>query len=233
MNKNSLSILALLKSNLIFIIILTIVCGAGYGLYTYKKEVPVYVASKQVILSADLDPETIKSSSSSALNNATLANMLLPTIASNLKSSKVVNLISSEYIAEKGEKATPINNNAIDVNYTKDGLIFSILYSSLSKDDAMEKLDYIITNFYDVFTKFEEMDEKLIPAGEVNLIPVQNDAVISTSSSVGSKTATGAAIGLLLAIAIVVLRYLLDNKVKTEQDIIDITGEGVLAYLVK
>lgn len=235
MDRKSFPIWSLLYKNIALIIIITVLFGATFGIITSMTKNPTYMVSKKVVMSADLDPDEVKNSSY-ATNNATLASILLPTITKNVKTQKVVNLLNdgykkNNYFAKKDNQQ--ILASQIDIAYEENSLIFSVSYTDSNLDYARDKLDYILNHFNSIFNEFEEMDSKLLSTGQVYVMPVQNIPDVAVIKGTFKNSVLGACFGLLLSIGFVVIRFLLDNKITSEEDLMVITGERVMAYIEK
>ncbi|MCQ2387997.1 MAG: Wzz/FepE/Etk N-terminal domain-containing protein [Clostridia bacterium] len=234
MQKKSFPIFSLLYRNIVLIILSIIIGGLLFGGYSYYKKKPVYTAQKQVVVSGDLDPESIRKTTTDATNSATLAEIWLPTVTQAIKTQEIVNIINQYYSAHSIYAGkTYISGANMGFSYSKNSVILTIFYTDVSPEYAAEKLTQLINSFETVFDEYDKLEQKLFSSGRINIQSVQNSTYIYTTRTLKKDFLTGAIIGLALSIVYVVVRYLFDNKVKSEEEIFELTGEKVIAYLEK
>ena len=211
----------------LWILILATVLGAMMGLgANYIIAKPTYTATETVLLVATLDDNA--GNSSSAQTNATLAEIFLPETAMLIR--------SPFYIQKANEKLQTIDTTdygtvragAIGVNVS-DTLIFKISYTDASPEAALAKLRAVITTAEEYLSS----SEYGIHATEVVLKTTQNPGtnVVTKNSELAKFMIIGAAIGLILSAAIVLFINALDNTVKSKEDLEDLTGISVIAYI--
>ncbi len=210
----------ILYNSMVMIIAFAIV-GAilGFGVNKLFSK-PVYTAMQSFILRMEITEEN---SSNENADNASLAKIYLPDVSAIATSPDVEKKAQESY----GD-GTVISRNNVVVSYGEKSMILIIGYKDTSSQIAIEKLSNIVeaTNFY-------LMTDGLIEAKDVSLVEVQNDVNVSVSSNMLTYVAIGCAVGLVLAVLIVILIYMFDNTVKDIEEFEDVTGVSVLAHLEK
>lgn len=216
----------------LWIIILAFVVGIGLGVtvnYTLVK--PTYTATEQVFLVANLNGDGgVENSTSSAQTNATLAQIFLPETARFIKSAHYVE-IANQKMQDAGldDLYGTIKSNKIKVNYGEDILIFTISYTDVSATAAAEKLKAVVKSAEENLA-----NEKIgVHASEVSLKPMQSEGTnnVKKNSSVVMYGVLGGALGLVLSVAIILLINALDNTVKSKEELEELTGASVVAYI--
>ena len=190
-------------------------CGITYSVYKVK---PVYTASRSVIFRTAFREED----ATTAAGSVSLAKMYLPDVEKAIKAPNIIRDANKEY----GDKEDPITAGAVSVNYGSDSLIFKVSYSGDDAKIAEAKLSVLIDTAADRI-------KTLIQADDVTLINVQQDADISVSSDFNKYVILGVAIGIMISVGIVVIKYLMDNTVKSKSEYEYLTGVSVLAVIDK
>ncbi|MBQ7236739.1 MAG: hypothetical protein IJX03_06280 [Clostridia bacterium] len=221
--ERSIPVFKILYKNLLLIVMITVLCaliGLGYSVMRVK---PTYTATRSVILRTTMNENT----SSNLTNEASLAKLYLPNVAKLIKSPDVVNEVNEVYAASanEGEK---VKRGAISVYYGEQSFIFSISYTDRSPELAQEKLDVLIETFSNS-SKFQAG----IQADQAKLIHTQKQSTVTKSNSYVKFTAIGAIAGLVIAVAVVFVMYLLDNTVRDKAEFEELTGVDVIAYINK
>lgn len=227
MKKRNFPIWTIIYRNLLFLIIITIIAGSCFYLYSRKKKNPTYTASMQVIVSATIDISAQKTSST-ANNNMTLADMVLPTVISSFTSEEAISVINKRLQDSGIEDSISAGSIGTDIN---DTLIFTMSYTDSSKQSASNRLTYSIEGFGWWFEECEAMGNDIISTGSVSIMPLQKMPEVSKFTPYLQDAMGGAAIGLLVAFVVVVLRYIFDNKIRSEEELKEITGQNVIAFL--
>lgn len=229
MDKKTFPIWRIIYKNVFWIIISVILFTALFFVFSLGVKKSSYIASKEVMISARLDTKEEQGSTKtvqSATNNATLANLILPTISKALVSPK-----SIEIINQTAPSGVIVSGGSISFDYSNNSLVCTISYTDENPDEAIKKLDCVLDGFDTWLKESNNKSEKIVWTGVLSLIELQKNAVVSSKSPYLNDAILGAAFGLVIAIVVAVLIYLLDNKVKTSEDIKDITGENVIAYI--
>ena len=82
-----------------------------------------------------------------------------------------------------------------------------------------------------IITVAPDVIKEAVEAGSVKVISNASLATEPISPNIKKNTALGAMVGLVLALGIIVLQVLLDNKINTEEDVtkyLDMTVLGVI-----
>ncbi len=227
--ETTIPLFRILYKNLFLIIIIAIMgacLGYGYGKMYVK---PVYTASRSLILST-------AASGADAANTAALGKLYVSQVKDLLATTEYVQVANNTYRTKQNGK-TPILTNSIGVSYYDSSLIFTLSYTDVCEQEAKAKLHaiYIATTQglpYD-------MSIEMLSLIDTANITVDIDAgiyegfTVSVSSGFTKCVILGFAIGFFLAIIITLLRYVLDNTVRDKNEIEEITGINVIAYISK
>jgi capsular polysaccharide biosynthesis protein len=207
-----------LYKNLVLIILITVFCGLMGTMYSIFKVKPVYTASRSVILKTSVNENDIPT----VQGSVTLAKMYLHQVEEAMYSPNVIAAATEKYGVKKGR----LSAGAVSVSYGDTSLIFEVSYSAASEKEAKEKLAALI----------DASSERLIDiikADDVALVNVQRDADISVSSAFNKYVVLGVAVGIVLAVGVVLLKYALDNTVKSKSEYEYLTGVSVVAVIDK
>ncbi len=216
--------LKILYKNLIYIIIVTILCGAiGAGLGKYVTR-PIYTAQCNLILNVDL---TDSDANGSANNNNTIAKSFLPTILYSIKNDANI-FIEANDNYENRIKNGSISSKSFSTSSNESSVICTLLYADASEEVAKEKLAEIIKS---VKNYVKTKGTTLVQASSVSMVETQDDYTVNVSDSFVMYVLVGIAGGLILSAAFFLLLYVLDNKVKYPEEIEELTGTSVLAYI--
>ena len=121
-----------------------------------------------------------------------------------------------------GEKGA-VKAGAIKLKYDEDSLIFSISYTDSSETAAKEKLAAIIQSL--------DKNVNFMGADEARVTPVQNEATVIADNGIVKCSLIGFAVGLVVAVAIALVAYILDNTVKDAEELEEISGANLLAKI--
>ena len=111
-------------------------------------------------------------------------------------------------------------------NYEIKSLIFTLLYSDSTKEQASEKLEVLIETLSDNLYKY-------VQAENVTLIITQNSNDISISFNRFKYVLIGGMIGFVGTVVLLLLAYVLDNTLKSKEELEQITGVDVLGVIEK
>lgn len=218
--KSALSVFKTIYKNIWLIILLTVlglVSGVAIGKVKVK---PVYTARCSVMLAMSLDPSSL--TTNSATTDMSLAKIYLPTIMDTVSIPVTIQKANELY---KGDDYVYASN--ISVN-GEESCIFQIAYSDYNEYSAKMKLESVISATDAILN-----ERKVLSAGEANLIPIQSEYTIIRTESISKYVAIGAVLGLAVSTLIVLLKFALDNKVKDADELEEIVGASIIAFLEK
>ena len=206
----------------LLLLILSTVLGAllGFGLGILRVS-PVYTETTSVMLITDF--KTASGNNASNTSKITLAQLYLPNIEMILTSSEFIEATNESYREQGGE--SEITASKININYSDEGsLIFNISYNDSSYELAEEKLDVVVE------TAKEILKTKLV-ADNVELKETTNVNAQSEHYNYTKYIIVGLAIGLLISVGYVTIKFLMDNTIKDREEVERLTGVNVLAYI--
>ena len=211
-----LEVLQVVRQHILVIILVTVIAAvAGFGISRFVM-VPQYQASALMIVNTRQD--TTANVTCDQINSAT---KLVSTYSIIIKSDTVLqqvinNLGLSLTYDELKER---VNVTAVDETQ-----VMQITVQSDNPEWARQVCEQITAISPDVILESVE-------AGSVKLISQASVTPNPVSPNVMKNTAIAALLGLVVSVGLVVLRELLDNKIKTEDDVrkyLDLPVVGVI-----
>ncbi len=216
--------LKILYKNLIYIIIVTILCGAVGAVFGKYVTRPIYTAQCNLVLNVDLTDRDIDGS---ANNNNTIAKSFLPTILYSIKNDANIFIEANDNYENRTTNGS-ISSKSFSTSSKESSVICTLLYADVSEEVAKEKLAEIIKS---VKNYVKTKGTTLVQASSVSMVETQKDYTVNVSDSFVMYVLVGIAGGLILSAAFFLLLYILDNKVKYPEEIEELTGTSVLAYI--
>lgn len=210
----------ILYRNVILIAIATII-GLVAGLsVAFVRNKPVYTAKCDVILKLSLDTNGISSEQTIA-NSLVLAKNYMRTMADTISAPDTV------------EKATSYNGNdiranKIGVDFSSNNMMFTVSYSDADGETAKMKLADVIKA-----SQFEIIERKPVEGTNIMFIETQKEYYVVRSDKKVAYAVAGACAGLGISVIVAFLAYYLDNKVKSEEELEELTGVSLLSYIEK
>lgn len=219
------SILVLLWRNIIFIVLLTVVVAVAGGFYASTIK-PTYTATRHVLVKA---ANSNSSSSASDYNDITVATVELPTVADFFKKEVVVNGANDSY---GKEHFGSISSGAISTSYNEEKRFLTISYTDANKEVAKTKIDAVIQAGKTVIESTNEDGTPTYFSVYVEILPVDaGKASVSENSNKNTVIILSVVLGAVLSIGIVLLKNLLDDTIKSKEDLEKITGIKMLACI--
>ena len=214
-----LEILRLLKKNLLAILAVTILLAvAGYLVSTFAMT-PQYEASATLIVNSREDQ---------AAAQAPITNDQL-TSATKLVDTYAV-ILTSDTVLDK-----TISN--LNLNMSYNDLVERVRIESVNstqvmkitvKDTDPERARAIVA---DIVEQAPEIIIQTVKAGSVEIISKAKAEPVPVSPSKAKNTVLAGMLGLVISVGIVILRYLLNNKFMTDDDITNKLGLTVLGVI--
>ena len=214
--KRDIPLLRIVYRNIVLIIITTIIGllgGLAFGVMVAK---PTYVVSKRVMFVASYNL-----SGNTPGNDMILAQIYLPNAVDKLRSPLFIVEANKIYNASEGDS---ISASSINSEFAGESLIFSISYVDTSAEKATKKLEAIIESAKQNFPKPE-----VTVAKNATLKEVENSVNVVKKSNTANYIVAGAVLGIVVSVAFVIIRYLLDNTIKDRADLEKLTGVMLLS----
>ena len=204
------------KLGIIAIILIFAVIGYVYTTFFVN---PVYTATATAILTSNSEAE--EGSGGVTATEVTLNNSLLSTYREIAKSETVVNKVISNLGLNMSADSL---KNQISVTSATNTQVIQISVENADASLAAKIANEIREVFTQRVAEIYDME---------NIKPLDDAKVPTTPSNINHKKdiIMFVAIGIVVAIAYVIIANLLDNTVKTAKDIEDITGLPVLAEI--
>ena len=223
---NIRNLFGLFWRNIILMIVIVAVVSAG-GLILAFMQKPTYTATRT--FNVMFDNNGSQSSGNNQYNNITVAKVEMPTIIAFFKTQMVL-VRANEIYAETGSTGK-IRSGSITAKYDKADTptrIATVSYTDVTPELATKKA----TALFDA--EKEILDD---PANELFNIRVkikavdEGQTVLTTNSKRSTYVLGGILLGIALAVAVVLIKYFMDDTVKTVEDLERLTGVKMLAKL--
>ena len=204
------------KLGIIAIILIFAVIGYVYTTFFVN---PVYTATATAILTSNAESD--EGSAGVTATEVTLNNSLLSTYREIAKSETVVNTVISNLGLNISADSL---KNQISVTAATNTQVIQISVENADASLATKIANEIREVFTQRVAEIYDME---------NIKPLDDAKVPTTPSNINHKKdiMMFVAIGIVVAIAYVIIANILDNTVKTAKDIEDITGLPVLAEI--
>lgn len=209
-------ILYAIRQHLLEVILATMVAAIiGFAASKFLMT-PQYSSSAMMIVNTRQD--VTSNVTSDQINSAT---KLVATYSIIIKSDTVL----QQVIENLGLGMTYSElNSRVSVQAVDDTQVMKITVNSTSPEWAQTVCDEILAVSPDII-------KEAVEAGSVKVISKASLNPNPVSPNIKKNTALGAMVGLVLALGIIVLQVLLDNKINTEEDVtkyLDMTVLGVI-----
>ncbi len=217
--KSGAIFLRTLYKHLLLIIIVTVLIGSAVTGYAFLKIKPSYTASSKLSVKVET---TNNSGNSDETLNVALANKLFPTIEDRIRSPKIIDYARG-YSGDQ-----EIYANRIGISYNENSLILTISYVDKTEKLAKGRLRFIIDTIKEELPK-----QELTAVSRIEFVETQLESNLSSSSKIPTYIIAGFVGGLICAVMIVLLIFVLDNKVKDKDEVELLTGTNLIAVISK
>lgn len=209
-------ILYAIRQHLLKVILATVVAAIiGFAASKFLMT-PQYSSSAMMIVNTRQD--VTSNVTSDQINSAT---KLVATYSIIIKSDTVLQQVIENL--ELGMTYSELNSR-VSVQAVDDTQVMKITVNSTSPEWAQTVCDEILAVSPDII-------KEAVEAGSVKVISKASLNPNPVSPNVKKNTALGAMVGLVLALGVIVLQVILDNKINTEEDVtkyLDMTVLGVI-----
>lgn len=227
-------LLLIVRAN-IFLIVAIIVIATVIGTVYYMTRKTTYTATRSMIVICKND-ET--ESDSNIYNDLTATSRIIPTIAGFCKQEVVIS--RAQEIYDTSNSGT-ISKGGVSVSYDESGnnYFMYISYTDVTPELARAKVMAISMAEKEIVETKDENGKSVYVRMSTNITFVDNIADMVDSGNIpcsvnfGSKMTVVLAfiIGVIAAVLVVLLRYLLDDTLKTKEELERVTGTQVFAFL--
>ena len=202
-----------LLSKMIYIIIAAVI-GAVFMGYTAGKSIPIYTATAKLYIVGE-------QAAASLITNLQLGSMLTPDYTEVFKTWEVHEMVRSELGLNYSYSAM---QGMITVTIPEDT---RVLYITVRNTDAQLAAD--IANAYAKAAK--EFILQTMDTEEPNVFSVALVPSVGQVSNPTSRVMLGFMMGTVLACGLIVLRFVLDDRPRTPEDVIRVAGIPTLALI--
>lgn len=207
-----LEIFYALKKKILLVLMVALAGGCIAAAYTQFLMTPIYSSTSSILV---LSKETTLTSLADLQLGASLTSDYTVLITSTPVMEQVISDLNLDMTAEQLKESVSINNPT-------DTRILEITVNNTDSKMAKKIVDEIanVSSSY-IGDKMEVIPPKIIEVGKI--------ATVRTSPSVKKNAALGFLLGFLACAAIVVVYAVMDDTIKTEEDIEKYLGVSVLA----
>ncbi len=228
-NKKGISFFKLIKTNLLLMILITILVSLTGTLFGILKVKPEYKASRSVILRTELQSTN---DGTTETNNASLAFLVIGQLEYHFTSANYISIANEKYKLSNPDAQDGIVPGNIEIKYKEESLIITISYKDIDKEVAIAKLKA-------VYEASKEFFDEYAKAYDIKLIPTDNAGTddsrfaVSVQNGLAKYVLLSVLAGVVIAIAVVLIKNSLDNTIHDKEELEEITGSDVLAYIEK
>lgn len=212
-------IFASLKAHLIFIIVFTLaisVIGAIYAL-AFKKTTYTASATLQVYVQPTEDNKISEATAYS--------------FGSYLVDDYMKVLKYPEYIKNAAEKGVKINASGLKFDHPEKSVLLEVAYTVKSKKDVREKTANDLNKYLEYTKEAIDAGENSNYAGRLRIESKATADTVSASRGAGTTIIIAFILGLVLSVAIIVIKYFVDDTFKSKEDVESVTGATVLTVI--
>ncbi len=227
-------LLLIVRAN-IFLIVAIIVIATVIGTVYYMTRKTTYTATRSMIVICKND-ET--ESDSNIYNDLTATSRIIPTIAGFCKQEVVIS--RAQEIYDTSNSGT-ISKGGVSVSYDESGnnYFMYISYTDVTPELARAKVMAISMAEKEIVETKDENGKSVYVRMSTNITFVDNIADMVDSGNIPCSVNSGLKmtvvlafiIGVIAAVLVVLLRYLLDDTLKTKEELERVTGTQVFAFL--
>lgn len=212
-------------------VIIIVACTIVGGVSSLILAKPTYTAKASIILQYETSSETV----GDMRNAAYYGQQLVPTISDLLNSNSV-------YLDVKNSNKEHVETNYrknLKVSSSSDSLVLTISYSTKSgKIYAVETINQVLDSLQNIVNSKDGEGKpryKLL-CGNIAVLDqpsFENDVYngVSVSNNKIVYVLVGFALGLIIAVVYLVVRFLIDNTIRTRQELESITGFKAIALI--
>lgn len=216
-------IISIIKSKLIFIIIVSILFAVIAGIYTKVTVVPRYSSVIKFCLTSDI--ENSSTSGANERNQYMYANELMSTCLETLETGDAyVEMNENLYAANPHYSNKILTSNNVSVKQKNE--LSNIIHVTVTTTDPQLS--------YDACYAFESMaTQRIIKVGRLTLERIDSPKVASTpiSSGLSRNCAMAFVMGFIIAALLFILKVALDNTVKDGATVCEEMGILLLAEI--
>lgn len=230
-NEKSISfseILLLLKKYIWHVVAIVLVCTILASVAAVVMAKPKYSAKSTIMVNYVPNGDTVADD-----RNALLYGLDLVTTVSDFATTNIVQSDVKKVVAEN-------QNSNVEVNYksglsivTEEGnLIITIQYTTKTGGaQAVETVNQVVDSIINVANSSQENGESKYRALYKTLVKVDESDKYTVSQTWPTYVMLGVVLGVVLAVAYIILRFLLDDTIKSKTELERITGFKAIAFI--
>lgn len=212
----------LLWRNVILIVLVTAVVTIAGLVFAVSKK-PNYTATRSIMVEAD------SSNTENMVNTSNMLTRELPNIAEFFKQLVVIDRANDIYTAKNGGE---ISIKKIGTDYNTSTRFVSVSYTDSDPDVAVAKVDALVQAEIEVISSRNPDGSSQYFPLTITVHRTDNDrAVFKESSGILKYVVIAFVGGLVLGVIAALVRYFMDDKLRSKNELERITGVKILALI--
>jgi capsular polysaccharide biosynthesis protein len=207
----------ILLENIVLIIIITILSTVAGTVVGFFKDKPVYTARTSMIMKISIYTQA----SNTPSTDISTTDNYFDTI------TKIIEAPDTISKARKISGDNGISASAVNVRNNDGSLVFTVSYTASSKEVAVKRLGHVINATKQIIV------EKDLPVNDIQLIDLQREYNVSSSTNLKRYVLLGFVSGLVISVVVAMIIYLTDNTFHTAEELEEATNSLVIAYINK
>lgn len=224
-NAKNFSFWKIVSKSLMFIICITLLGGLIGIIYSAIKVEPVYTATASVMYYEAPDNGDDYYDDDDTYLGISMTKNSLKTMSEIITMPKTVQK-ANQLLSESGRSGS-LSSKKIDVFYNENSCIFYVSYSDNNIYSAKIKLSYLLDSIDQVF------EEDNLVTGNAEFIMTSSNFSIDVENRSYQFILMGLAGGLLIAVTLALIIYKLDNKIKSSEELEELSGVGNLSVIFR
>lgn len=216
-----LHILKEIKRKIIVVIVMMFLGSVITGVYSFFVATPIYQSTANLLLNASEETEN----SGQALNDITMYQKLMTTYVEIAQSDVMKNEVAKDLGYNSYSEIAKVITN-ISVKNTPNSQLLDIAIQGTDRDIIQEYAEVYVKNFKDITaSKFKKDNLQVISDAKLQDRPVAPHKM--------RNIALGAIGGMVVSLLIIVMRFLLNDSIRTKDELVDLLGLPVIGNIPK
>lgn len=216
-----LHILKEIKRKIVVVIVMMFLGSVITGVYSFFVATPIYQSTANLLLNASEETEN----SGQALNDITMYQKLMTTYVEIAQSDVMKNEVAKDLGYNSYSEIGKVITN-ISVKNTPNSQLLDIAIQGTDREIIQEYAEVYVKNFKDITaSKFKKDNLQVISDAKLQDRPVAPHKM--------RNIALGAIGGMVVSLLIIVMRFLLNDSVRTKDELVDLLGLPVIGNIPK
>ena len=205
-------LLLLVKKNIVMILLITFIFTLAGAVYGFKYKEITYTANGSAIILVG----NTAGNNTNDYQNVLIAQYMLTTFKDYMSSGVVITDVLNSDSCKGYELDIPSVSNSLTISIkSTNSLVLSVSYKSTNKEQAIKVLNQILDSTYHLSN---DGDLKLTLGDKFTILERASDFNTSASRGAALVICIAFAIGAMLSLGIVLVKYLLDDTYRSKED---------------